>query len=42
MKFLIICPICNSSNVEVFPTIDMEVTFICQDCNYREITDEED
>ena len=41
MKFLIICPNCKSNNVEVFPTTDFEVTFICQDCNYRDTTDED-
>ena len=41
MNFLIICPNCQSNNVEVFSTIDMEVIFVCQDCNYRETTDDD-
>lgn len=40
MNFIIICPNCKSEKVEVFPTTDMEVIFICQECGHREATDD--
>lgn len=38
MEFKIICPNCNSEKVDVLATTDLEISFICQDCNHSEIT----